>query len=178
MSYEKRATANFQRSIDVINNDLRDLLAEGSSKGTLRSGKTARLAIKIFETRTEEALDQTLTEMAKRIDHRGKEWKDACEEVGASLACHLSAGRQILSAPLDISGATKKTAAAREVDRLLAEVATRLRERLEEFREGWTAPKEKPWSERNPNWNRLVWMIFGAIFAVIIAAISRHFLGI
>src|SRR5690606_7510546 len=141
--YERRATETFHACEAEIDARLDAMLAEHSAKGLLKSGATAKRSVEIYEEESRQALGQVLDEMARLVEHRGREWTAATAAIGKALDAHSAKAREVLDKPLGIAGAKGDTAAAQAIDRLLGKVANHLRTQLNEFHEGWTAPVPK-----------------------------------
>ena len=164
-NYEKRAAEIFRACNGEINAKTEAMVAEHSAAGRLKSGATAIRAVTIFEEESRLALGKSLDEMAKQIEHRGREWNAATAAIGRALESHVGEARAVLERPLQLAGATGGTAAARAIDLRLNEIAESLRGQLNEFHEGWTAPVPKPWKERHPNLDRIIFAVIGAVIA-------------
>lgn len=165
MNYRDRAAENFAVSREAIAADIRALIADHASRGLLQNGATAKKSLEIFESHTSAALSKSLDETAKQVEHRGRAWKAATASVAEAFDEHLGKARDALAKPLIVAGATGDSSAAREVDKRITAMGERLRRQLDEFSEGWTAPQAKPWKERHPNLDRLVFALAGAVIS-------------
>lgn len=162
LDYRTRAAENFAVGRESIAVDVEALIADHAYRGLLQSGATAKKSLEIFKSHTSAALSKSLNEAAKQIEHRGRAWKVATGLIAKALDEHLKLTREALAKPLSIAGATGDSSVAREVDERIAVMGERLRRQLDEFAEGWTAPQAKPWKERHPNLDRLLFMLVGA----------------
>lgn len=158
-----RANANFAASREAISSGIKAMAAEHSAKGILRSGATVKRSVSILEDETSKALRKSLEEMAARIEHRGREWGEGIAAIRAALEEHLTFAPALLEGPLKFARASDNNAVARAADRLVSETSERLRQQLQEFQDGWTAPRAKTWKERNPQLDRLAFTLIGAI---------------
>lgn len=165
LNYRTRAAENFAVGRESIAADIRALIADHASRGLLQSGATAKNSLEIFESHTSAALSKSLDEAAKQIEHRGRAWKSATGSIAEALDEHLEQTRDVLAKPLSAAGANGDSSATREVDMRIAAMDERLRRQLDEFTEGWTAPQAKPWKERHPNLDRLVFALIGAVIS-------------
>jgi hypothetical protein len=162
LDYRQRAEANFQASCEAMSSAIAALTARHAADGVLQSGATIRKALAIYEEETSKALTQTLNEIAKHIEHRGRAWRTATIQVRSALESHLATTPAPIERALHFAVTTGDNAAKRAADTLLRASADRLRTQLTEFVDGWTAPKAKPWKERHPNLDRFVFLIIGA----------------
>lgn len=177
MDFQKRADDNFAKANHAISKETEQLIAGHAAKGMLNSGGTAKLAIEIYEQKSGEALNQSLIEMGKQIDHRGKRWDTAASQIEQALAKQIELAPTILHRPLGLAGVAKNTDAGRAVDRLLTEAATRLRGQLSEFRDGWTAPIPALWKERHPYLHDISLLVVGGVISLIVAWIGGYLGG-
>lgn len=177
MDFGDRASKNFEKANTAIAEECEQLIAGHAAKGMLGSGGTAKAAIRIFESHSSAALQQTLAEMGKRIEHRGKQWNEASTQIGRALGAQIEAAPRILARPLGLAGIAKETDARRAVDQLLAKAAERLRGELSEFEDGWTAPVPATWKERHPLLHDIGLLVGGGAISLIVAW-AGGFLGV
>lgn len=175
LNFKERAAENFRRSCESMDSAFAAMLAEHSATGNLRSGATIKKTLAIFEEETRKALAQSLDEMAKHIEHCGGAWKQAVSAIGNALDDHLAGSQQILKKPLSMTGPNRDNAQAQAVEGRLTEIADRLRAQLNEFSNGWTAPRAKPWKELHPNLDRIIFLVIGAVNATALALIAEAF---
>ena len=71
--------------------------ANHSATGRLGSGATALAAVEVYQKRMLEALNQLLSEAAKVIDHRGREWRRAMKAIGDVLSEEASKPKECLA---------------------------------------------------------------------------------
>lgn len=173
LDFQKRATANFQVSREAMATEISAMAVALSAKGNLGGSAMLNRSIAIFEEESRKALAQTLEELAKLIEHRGAKWRRAITEIKAALEAHVAQAPAMLERPLNWSRSAPDSAAARAVDRQIHEVAERLFAHLDDFAKGWTAPKGKPWKERHPYLDRILFMLIGAAVTVAGAILER-----
>lgn len=172
VEFAARSQAVFAECRDRVRADLSAMLAKHSATGMLRSGATAREAVRIYERVSLEGLTQLLDEIAKRIEHRGRAWNRATETVSLALAEHMNEAHASLEGALRVAGAVEGNAAARAVNDLLEEARDRLQQRIIDFRDGWTSPVPKPWKERHPYLDRLVFLAIGALITASLGSLA------
>ena len=175
MDFQQRATAKFQMSREVMATEIGALAAKLSANGNLGGSVILNRSIAIFEEESRKALARTLEELAKLIEHRGAEWRKAIAEIGVALNEHVANAPAVFEKPLQWSRSAPDSAAARAIDGQIHIVAERLCAQLEEFSVGWTAPKGKPWKERHPYLDRILFMLIGAVIAVAGALLEKSF---
>lgn len=173
LDFQQRATANFQISREAMATEISAMAAALSAKGNLGGSVTLNRSVAIFEEESRKALAQTLEELAKLIEHRGAKWRRAIAEIKAALEAHVAHASAVLERPLHWSRSAPDSAAARAVDGQIRKLAERLCAQLEEFAKGWTAPKGKPWKERHPYLDRILFMLIGAAITVTGALLER-----
>src|SRR5205085_9524582 len=170
-SLSDRAEAVFRQARQQIGEDCARLHADNAAKGNLGSGATARQAVRIFGSRSGEALQQVLSEVALRIEHRGREWREAMATVSQALSTQIAAAPDLMAKSFQLArlnGESAKAAAAA----LIETEAEDLREKLAAFEEGWTAPVPKKWSERRPLLYALLLLLAGAAISSIFWAVG------
>jgi plasmid stability protein len=165
-----RAAATFERRENELQEALTAMLAQFSSKGRLGSGAAARAGMKLFEEHTRGALDEVLSEASNLIEHRGRAWRAAMRGIGEALNAHLAAAPEKLSRVAHLSGARGSPSAMEQLTRELAGMNERLDTHLADFRDGWTAPVAKPWSERHRFVYAVGLMLVGAVVAAMVKA--------
>lgn len=165
MNFKNRAKAEFQRSLMEMDEAIHAVVADHAAKGQLQSGATIKKALRAFEECSSKALDQVLNEAAKLIQHRGRKWQAATNQIRAALDEHLVAAPEHLSVAKRLAGADAG-AAAEAVDERLTAIGGRLRYQLDEFADGWTAPVGKTWNERHPVLLRIAMLIIGSVLAL------------
>ena len=175
LDFQQRATANFRISREVMATEISAMAAALSAKGNLGGSATLNRSVAIFEEESRKALAQTLEELAKLIEHRGAEWRRAIAEIKAALEAHVANAPAVLERPLHWSRSTPDSAAARAIDGQIRRAAERLCAQLEQFAEGWTAPKGKLWKERHPYLDRILFMLIGAVITVAGAVLEKAF---
>lgn len=167
---EERTTRLIQRAEEDALHDFQKVYAEHSAKGVLASGATIKKCIAAYAERMSTAIDQVLAEVAKAIENRGREWNSAMDAVRRALELAEARTPEILAKPLKFaggSGAAEKAALAR-----IAVEFLKLRQQIEEFSEGWTAPPPKPWHERNAVIYTALGAIGGAILTKVVDALA------
>lgn len=170
-SLTDRAEAVFRQARQQIGEDCARLHAEKAAKGALGSGGTARQAVRIFGSRTSEALQQVLSEVGQRIEHRGRAWREAMATVEQALSAQIAAAPDLMAKSFKLArldGESAKAAAAA----LIEGEAGGLREELAAFEEGWTAPVPKKWSERRPLLYALLLLLAGAAISSLLWAVG------
>jgi hypothetical protein len=168
--FAARASCLFKHAQELVEEDCQQIAADHSAKGLLRSGATAKRAIGSFKERMSCALEQALSEAAKRVEHRGRAWVAAMEAISQALEEAILAAPQLLGPTFQLARASEGNA-AKAVGALLDDVAGRLREQLDAFREGWTAPRPKKWSERYPFVYAVFLLLIGsAVFLLLIGS--------
>lgn len=153
--------------------EIEAMIARHAVDGRLQSGTTAKKAVEIFEEESRKALDQSLSEIAKLIEHRGCRWRAACDAVGEALDVHIARSPELMARPFGLARATGDNDAARAIAQHLANASEQLRVHLRDFRDGWTAPKGKTWKERHPNWDRVIFMLIGGLITVVLKWIEN-----
>jgi hypothetical protein len=151
------------------------MTGEHNAAGRLKSGATAIVAVGIFEEHSGSALDQTLSEAAKIIEHRGWKWKAAMNGIDEALQDHLRRTREQIERPLSHAGIDRSPSAAAAVDRRIAAAGARLAFKLAEFRDGWTAPAPKLWKDRQPLAYAVLMLIIGAMVGLATPVLWERF---
>lgn len=169
--FEKRSRDKFSLANQTLSSQIDAMIADHSAKGVLKSGATAKKAITLFESNTRAALDEILSEQAKLIEHRGREWTSAGLGIRAALEEQIASSKQVIERPLRMAGANTDNAASKAVDGLLSDAGARLRSRLDEFLEGWSAPVPKGWNERHPIAYAVTLLLVGALVGALTNAI-------
>lgn len=170
--YRERAWTAFERAVARMQGEFDPMLPEFAAKGRLGSGATIKAAIRVFEQRSAEALDGTLAEAAKLIEHRGRKWAAAMAGIVDALDQHLARAGDALKYPLQAGNRDGSEAAALRADELVSEAGTRLNTRLSDFRDGWTAPTPKLWKDRHPVWYALFLLVIGAVVGAAIRSLT------
>jgi hypothetical protein len=126
--------------------------AEHAANGLLSSGATLKRAAKLWEERTEAALDDTLAEFGALIVVRGREWRRAMAAARTALELHYAAVERDLAPTFHVARPPGGEAGAAMVAirSILDEAGYRLRQRAAAFEEGWTAPRPETWIARHP----------------------------
>lgn len=163
MDFGARATHLFAEARRKVEHDCRGMHADHSARGLLASGNTIIRAVEIFGTRSGEALDQSLVEIAARIDHRGRRWSAAMAQVGEALDDQIAAAPALLESSFKLAGADIRTGAERAGLGKIDEAGAELRHRLASFRDGWTSPAGKPWRERHATVYAVLLLLCGAV---------------
>ncbi len=171
-NFEQRARDIFSRSNGQLENAIKSMLATHSAKGLLGSGATAKNAIALYESHSSDALNHIMHEQAKLITHRGRDWNSASAQIEVALEEQISASLQLLGGAFKVAGIERKSGASREVERLLDEVAGRLRMQLSDFRDGWTAPVPENFSQRNPIFYAIILLALGALVGELFGVIG------
>jgi hypothetical protein len=161
--FRDRASALFRAREREFQSELNTLVTGQASKGLLQSGGTIRAALRIFEQGSSRALEQVTSEVAKQIEHRGQRWRSALSGVEASLDAHLSRAKQILTWPVALANSADSDSTREAVDENLERIAEKLRQQLQEFRDGWTSPRPAKWKDRNPIWYAVGMALAGAV---------------
>ena len=167
--FRLRAESAFRRSAEEMDTLMCAMLGGHSAKGRLQSGATIKAALEIFEEHSKRALDQTLSEAGKLIEHRRRNWASAMNGIGEALADHLSRAREYLEKPRQLADSGKSPSVTQAIDERLAGINDRLQSRLSEFREGWTAPVPKLWKDRHPLPYQIILLVIGAVVALAVS---------
>lgn len=168
--YRSRATDILRQAQDRVSADCRQMHAEHSAKGLLASGSTAKRAVSIFQERMSEALTQILGEIAKIIEHRGREWSAAMSAVASALDEELSAAPALLEPSFRLARVGEGSAQS-AAHALIDRASQELRQQLSEFSEGWTAPEPKRWSERHPLLYAVMLLVAGSLIGAMVTQI-------
>ena len=166
--FQQRANDAFRRGVHEMNADIDAMIAEHAAMGRLQSGATIKAAIAIFEKRSSRALNQTLAEAAKLIEHRGWKWRAAMSGIGEALETHIGAAVTILGRPFNLANAPGSPSVWSAAEERLAGVARRLRDQAAEFEQGWTAPTPKPWKDRHALVYAIILLIVGALIGLAV----------
>lgn len=170
-----RAVDVFTDAANLIVADCNAIAADHSAKGLLASGATAKRAVSAFETRSMEALTKVLSEVANRIDHRGRRWRREMAEVERALDEHIQSAPELLDHPFQLA---KLSESGRQAALQLVDwSAHALRKEFGAFRDGWTSPRSRPWRERNAAWYALLLIIAGAIVGQAANWAGKQFVG-
>lgn len=144
------------------------MLAQHAAAGLLQSGATLKKSVKIWASRSEEAVTGVLAEIGSVIEKRDKEWSQAIGSVKLAIEAHrLKAEDQLgryfrmAAPPGDMDGG-----AMRAVRGLLDAAAQGLLGQVDSFGDGWTAPRPKKWNERHPVAFAVIMAIMGAALAL------------
>lgn len=173
--FRARAAARFERGLHELQNALERMTGEHSAARRLQSGATAVVAVGIFEEHSGSALDQTLSEAAKMIEHRGWKWKAAMNGIEQALQAHLRRTRQHIERPLSHAGIDRSPSASTAIDQRIADTSARLAFKLEEFRDGWTAPAPKLWKDRQPVAYAVLMLIIGTMVGLAAPVLWQKF---
>ena len=142
--------------------------ANHSATGRLGSGATALAAVEVYQKRMLEALNQLLSEAAKVIDHRRREWRRAMKAIGDVLSEEASKPKECLATSFRLARA--ETGGAKQaIDERLDKTAAVLRLELESFDEGWTSPVPERWTNRHPALYAVLLLICGSLLGGVVA---------
>ena len=144
-----RATEVFAAQRDAAKGELKAMHARHAAKGLLQSGATAKEGIRIAEEASAAALDQLHAEVAKILEQRGRRWTRAMTTIETALDSFTGTWREWLDPTFRLARAQDGAAGAAVAERLGAAAVT-VQRRHAAFRDGWTAPRGKPWRERHP----------------------------
>jgi hypothetical protein len=131
--------------------------------------------MQIVEERSSAALDQALAEAAKLIEHRGRKWRAAMAGIGEALDNNHAERLGLMQKPMNLADRTGSTSVRGAVDREMAAITARLRQRLADFSEGWTAPVPKQWKDRRPLAYAILLLAIGAISGLLLPPL-KHWL--
>lgn len=167
----ERAKFVFGQARDRIAEDCNQINADLSAKGAFGGSATATLAIRAFQTRSSEALKQLLGEVAKAVEHRGRAWAKVMGTLSGALEEQIASAPQTLSKSLGVIR-TISGSGERAINDLIAKAGEDLRAELAEFRDGWTAPRAKRWTERHP----VIYALFLLVIGTIAGAVATYVL--
>lgn len=145
--------------------------------GRAGSGMHIDKVMEAYECETEKALDQILREVAKLVEHRGRSWRREMSEIETALDEHMKRLRdQVVGQKmLAYEGPFLKLAHER-----LDECADTLRKRLDDFRDGWTSPRQPPWRQRNEVFYTVLMLVLGGVLTLTVEKafelVNRSFL--
>jgi hypothetical protein len=157
-SISTRADRLFATASGLTREDSQAILAEHSANGRLRSGATIIRVTEAFADRSREALDEALSSVSGQVDHRGRKWRSMIVLVDEAIDRHMDAAPPVVAEFTRVAGANHEALAAPTLAKLRAD----LHARLVDYREGWTAPRAKPWRERNALVYALLLLVAGA----------------
>jgi hypothetical protein len=149
------------------------LVAQNAAKGALQSGATLKASMRIIEERSTDALDQALSEASKLIEHRGRKWRRAIAGIRDGLDAHDADRTMLMQKPLNLADRAGSPSARNAVDREMGAITSRLRQRLADYSEGWTAPLPKPWKDRRPLIYAILLLLLGAAGGLLAPATKR-----
>lgn len=164
--FQARTQTAFARAVDDMDAAINTMMADHSAKGRLQSGATIIRALEIYEMHSRQALEQTLGEAAKLIEHRGRKWSAAMDGIAEALEHQLSQAQEYLAKARRVADRENSPSISPAIDEHLAGIALRLRGQLADFRDGWTAPVPKLWKDRHPLIFQFALLIFGAAVAL------------
>lgn len=153
--------------------DFKSIIADHSARGLLHSGATAKRAVKSFEDRAREGLNQVLAEVSNRVDHRGRHWRREMADVERALNEHIASAPELLADIFRVAG-TGEGAAADATSRMIEWSAHDLRKDFEAYRDGWTSPRARPWTERNAIFYAILLLAAGAIVSQAGNWVTKH----
>lgn len=159
-----RADRLFEAATALCRDDSKAILAEHSAKGVLRSGGTIKRVTGAFAQRSIEALDEALSSISKRVDHRGRKWRGMVREVELAIDRHMDRAPDLLHQFTAVAGPRSDELVAP----IIAEIRSSLHQRLADYRDGWTAPLGKPWRERNAVVYALLLILAGALAGEVV----------
>jgi hypothetical protein len=82
--------------------------------------------------------------------------------IGDALNLQIASARTILRRPIRAADRSSSASATSATDRRIKAAASRLREQLSEFAQGWTAPVPKLWKDRHPFFYAVILLLIGA----------------
>lgn len=147
--FRSRAEQIFGRCQITVASQIEEMMASNSAHGRLQSGSTIKSAIGIFERCSSDALSESLDEVGRLVDHRGATWRSAMSGVSKALGQHMSSANSQLQRPVSIADGRGTLSITHVVEAEIRDIDFRLREKLAEFQDGWTAPLERPWKDRH-----------------------------
>lgn len=172
-----RAQTVFARHTDSLKIPIEAMIAEHASRGILVSGSTIVRSIEMFEEDSREALTSILSEAAKIIEHRGRDWNASMDGIAEALNAHLSNARTPLARPIQIVSQIEVLNISGEVDQLLTQVRARLQQNLDDFRDGWTAPVPKLWKDRHPTIYAGIFLLVGGVIGALGTILTKATIG-
>lgn len=143
------------------------IMAEHSSKGTLRSGKTIVRVVSAFQQRSRTAREEALESVAVRVDHRGRKWQKMFTELEAGIDRHMDLAHDTIGDVAQVAGSRGESLLAP----MLSEIGSKLHLELADYREGWTAPPGKLWRARNAALYALLLLAAGACLGERVKAV-------
>lgn len=152
--------------------DIRTMFAEHSAKGLLGSGAAIIRATQILSRNVSSALQQMQDEVGKRVEHRGRAWSAANQAVLSSLQDFEARSEQIFDPVWRISRAPDS--AVRAGNDRIAEAFADAKAQVQEFFDGWTAPRPRHWHERNPFKYAALMLALGSIITVVIQGVLEN----
>ena len=172
METHRRAAEVFTGAANFIGADCKAVVAEHAAKGLLGSGATAKRAVAAFETRSLEALRQVLGEVSGRIDHHGRKWQREMGNVEKALEDHIQSAPELLENSFRLARLTEPSGRAAAL-RLIDDSASNLRKEFVAYRDGWTAPRSRPWRERQAGAYAILLILIGAIVGQIVNWVGK-----
>lgn len=88
--FAARQSELFSRQREPMMMARKEMYGEHSQLGRLQSGATFAVTVRILEEQSLAALEAGLSEAAKMIEHRGREWKEALSWIEQALGDHMA----------------------------------------------------------------------------------------
>lgn len=163
---QRQAAARFERPFREARRqfdlEVRAIFARHAADGLLKSGKTIKVVVRALDDATLAAVTDALAGIAAVTDHAGTGRKYMLAELEEQLLKHHVYIRDAAREPITRIGLGSDF---KHAVPLIEAAAGRHREKIADFREGWTAPAGKPWKDRHP-------FAFAIILAVIGIAVG------
>lgn len=171
-SVGERSRQLLAQSNDELHRALDAMYGDHLLHGRLSSGLTGREAIRIYQEVRGAALAECCDALAKRVAHRGRNWRSGMDEIREALNSTFE-GDEVY---LDALRLNMRCQQGDPVDMglrvLLQEARAALHKELDAFAEGWTSPSPKAWHERNPVIYAMILLLLGALIGALVSKLE------
>ena len=172
--FAARQSELFNRQRGPMTSARGEMYGEHSRLGRLQSGATVVATLGILEQQSFTALEVGLGEVAKMIEHRGRDWRLALSGVEDALESHMLWGRSFVGDARRLSSPESSSLDATIASRL-EDVAAQLRTTIGDHRAGFAAPPAKPFKDRRPLVFAALLLLIGALLGQLVTAGGRMF---
>lgn len=165
-----RARVLFAQAQAKTVDGVRLVLAEHARDGKLNSGATIKRLADMHKTMSRHAIGELTESIGRRVQSRGRKWRNMVEDCRRELDAHIAEAEQQLKGKL-LKMVTNGEAL---VEPLLVTVRERLHRDLHDYKEGWTGTPGKPWSERNKVLYTFLVALGGAAASKLAEAVFKY----
>jgi hypothetical protein len=170
----KRNDRVFTEAMRRLTREMDAIIHRHAAAGILKSGATIKALVQAMHSTSAEAVDEILRGIGAMTEHAGKKRQRMLEQLTTSLEAHQSTAEGTIQFAIERIGLGSDFKHAKP---MIWTSRRRLREAIDNFAEGWTAPAGKPWKERHPYVFEVLLLLIGAAIAVAFQPLAGWFLS-